>query len=78
MSADHIQKIESRSASTKSNMNTMMLSLDETKVKFRNLTRKKNSIKNSNYCENLISEDDNAALDAVDEEVSKKEPVSVA
>lgn len=58
-------------------MNTMMLSLDETKVKFRNLTRKKNSIKNSNYCENLIS-DDNAALDAVDEEVSKKEPVSVA
>lgn len=59
-------------------MNTMMLSLDETKVKFRNLTRKKNSIKNSNYCENLISEDDNATLDAVDEEVSKKEPVSVA
>lgn len=59
-------------------MNTMMLSLDETKVKFSNLTRKKNSIKNSNYCENLISEDDNAAFDAVDGEVSKKEPVSVA
>lgn len=59
-------------------MNTMMLSLDETKVKLSNLTRKKNSIKSSNYCENLICEDDNVELDAGDEDDSKKEPVSVA
>lgn len=32
-----------------------MMSLDETKVKFSNLTRI-NSIKNSNYCENLIND----------------------
>lgn len=56
----------------------MMLSLDETKVKLSNLTRKKNSIKSSNYCENLICEDDNVELDAGDEDDSKKEPVSVA
>lgn len=34
----------------------MMLNLDETKVKLSNLTRI-NSIKNTNYCENLIKDD---------------------
>lgn len=52
-------------------MNSMMLSLDETKVKLSNLTRI-DSIKNSNYCENLIK-DDHLDLDSV---APKKEAVS--
>jgi hypothetical protein len=69
-----IKKIESRSANTRSNINTMMLSVDETKVKLSNLTRI-NSIKNTNYCENLIR-DDHLEDDAENEAVKKKEPVS--
>lgn len=37
-------------------MNNMILSLDETKVKMSNLTRI-NDIKNTVYCENLITDD---------------------
>lgn len=55
-------------------MNTMMLSVDETKVKLSNLTRI-NSLKNTNYCENLIR-DDHGELDTENESVTKKEPVS--
>lgn len=69
-----IKKIESRSTNTRSNLNTMMLSADETKVKLSNLTRI-NSIKNTNYCENLIR-DDHLELDTDDDAVKKKEPVS--
>ena len=54
-------------------MNNMMLSLDETKVKLSNLTRI-NSIKNTNYCESLIKEED---FEADDETHNKKqEPVN--
>lgn len=49
----------------------MMLSLDETKVKLSNLTRI-NSIKETNYCENLIREEEDSPTD----EVPKIEPVS--
>jgi hypothetical protein len=52
----------------------MMLSVDETKVKLSNLTRI-NSIKNTNYCENLIR-DDHLEDDTENEAVKKKEPVS--
>lgn len=41
---------------TKSNISTMTLNLDETKVRLSNLTRI-DSIKNTNYCENLIKDD---------------------
>jgi hypothetical protein len=51
-----------------------MLSLDETKVSFSNLTRI-DSIKNSNYCENLISDDH---LDSENDAAPKKEPVSAS
>lgn len=37
-------------------MNKMTLSLDETKVKMSNMTRI-NDIKNTVYCENLITDD---------------------
>lgn len=69
-----IKKIESRSAHTRSNINTMMLNADETKVKLSNLARI-NSIKNTNYCENLIR-DEHLEPDADNEAVKKKEPVS--
>lgn len=51
----------------------MMLQLDETKVRLGNLTRI-NSIKNTNYCENLIKEEDH--LDVEQEADEKIEPVS--
>lgn len=69
-----IKKIESRSAHTRSNINTMMLSADETKVKLSNLARI-NSIKNTNFCENLIR-DDHLEPDGDNEAVTKKESVS--
>ncbi|CAG9803171.1 unnamed protein product [Chironomus riparius] len=49
-------KIESRATNTKAKMNNMILSLDETKVRMSNLTRI-NDIKNTVYCENLITDD---------------------
>lgn len=51
-----LQKLETRSQCTRSNINLMMLNLDETSVKLSNLTRI-NSIKNTIYIENLIQED---------------------
>lgn len=55
-------------------MNTMMLNLDETKVKLSNLTRMK-SITNTNYCENLIREED-PTFESPSEEVPKNDTVS--
>lgn len=52
----------------------MMLNLDETKVKLSNLTRI-NSIKNTNYCENLIREKGQTP-ESPSEEVPKTEAVS--
>lgn len=69
-----MQKIEARSAATKSNIDRMMLDLDETKVKLSNLTRI-NSIKNTKFCENLIRPD-HLDLDSKNDEVPK-EAVSV-
>lgn len=68
-----LQKIESRSAATKSNISNMMLKLDETKVRSLTVLTRINSIKNTNYCEDLIASDE---LDGDDDEVPKKEPVS--
>ncbi|KAG5683335.1 hypothetical protein PVAND_012621 [Polypedilum vanderplanki] len=49
-------KIENRATNTKNKMNAMILNLDETKVKMSNLTRI-NDVKNSVFCENLITDD---------------------
>lgn len=68
----NLQKIESRSMATKGNLSTMMINLDETKVRLSNLTRI-NSIKNTNYCENLIKDDH---LDEPEDDTTQKKTVS--
>jgi len=59
---------------TKSNIETMMLTLEESSIKLSNMTRSQSSIKNTNYVENLL-QDDRLEDDDDPSEVPKKMPV---
>ncbi|CRL02241.1 CLUMA_CG015095, isoform A [Clunio marinus] len=67
-------KVENRTTSIKSNINSMKLGLDETKIKLSNLTRI-NSLKNTNYCESLISDDH---FEDSKTEETKQQPVKLS
>jgi hypothetical protein len=66
-----LQKIEKRAVNTKTSINTMMLSMDETRVKMSNLTRI-SDVKNTVYCENLITNDHTLPSNSCDAQVTKK------
>lgn len=55
-------------------MNTMVLGLDETRVKMSNLTRI-SDVKNAVYCENLITDDHHLPSSSSDAKVPKRDSV---